>query len=170
MEGEPRARGRMVELSPTLWAVRGQNTKLPGALGLDSLFWKLWAFFWDYKSGITCRKFGMLLKRKPLPKQHGRECSDPSPWKTWVCVPLAHLWNRCVKIPRMMMWALKELTDPARAGYCSCEPLPRLTLRYISGKLILCMYSKAWPFFRAYKLLSALTHKYPVLLRIVNLC
>ena len=39
MEGEPRAGGRMAELSPTLWAVgTEQNTKLPGALGLDSLF------------------------------------------------------------------------------------------------------------------------------------
>ena len=54
----------------------------------------------------------MLLKRKPPPKQHGREVQIPALENLSLRPTAQCLYrNRCGEIPRMMVWALKELAD-----------------------------------------------------------
>ena len=68
------------------------------------------------------------------------------------------------------MWALKELTDPARAGYCSCEPPTKVNIEVHIWQALFyaCVRVKHGHSSEHINFYLALTHKYPVLLKIVN--
>lgn len=113
----------------------------------------------------------MLLKRKPPPKQHGREVQIPALENLSLRPTAQCLYrNRCGEIPRMMVWALKELADPARAGYCSCEPPTKVNIEVHIWQALFyaCVRVKHGHSSEHINFYLALTHKYPVLLKIVN--
>lgn len=68
------------------------------------------------------------------------------------------------------MWELKGLADPARAGYCSCQSPTKVNIEVHIWQALFyaCVGVKCGHSSQHIKFYLALTHKDPVLLKIVN--